>query len=303
MEKSKALFGLALLLTVGCLVGVVAAQEESPLEAGTTRLDEHGIAQVWVPAGCFMMGSSQAEATYAMSLQPPAWARAELPTERPQHEVCLTQGYWIDQYEVTNEAYQAFIDDGGYTTEQYWSEAGWAWLGGRSVDNLPANCITAEPDHPRVCITWYEAEAYATWRGGSLPTEAQWEYAARGPESFVFPWGNEWDSSLATIEPLPNVRLLPVGSFEGGESWVGAYDMAGNAMEWVSNWFDPNYYDLEVRDDPTGPETGTRKPEKGGWWGSHPFVARSAFHLYEDPPTYQDHHIGVRVITPGDAAG
>lgn len=190
------------------------------------------------------------------------------------------------------------MDAGGYSTETYWSDEGWEWLSHQQVDELPPNCTEIVTDHPRVCITWYEAQAYATWRGGQLPTEAQWELAARGPEAHIYPWGNTWDTTLANVEESDG--LVPVGSYPDGVSWVGAHDMAGNAMEWVSNWFDADYYELAVRDDPTGPASGTRKPEKGGWWGSNAFAARSAFHLSEDPPTYQDHHIGMRVVTPAE---
>jgi formylglycine-generating enzyme required for sulfatase activity len=91
---------------------------------------------------------------------------------------------------------------------------------------------------------------------------------------------------------------MPVGSYPTGASWVGARDMAGNAMEWVADWLDPAYYAKSPASDPTGPPTGTIKVEKGGWWGSNPFAARSAYRHYEDPPTYQDHHIGFRVVVP-----
>ena len=92
--------------------------------------------------------------------------------------------------------------------------------------------------------------------------------------------------------------LVPVGTYADGVSWVGAYEMSGNAMEWVQDWLDSRYYEQGDMVDPQGPETGVRKVEKGGWWGSHPFVARAAYRHFEDPPTYQDHHIGVRVVSP-----
>jgi formylglycine-generating enzyme required for sulfatase activity len=133
-----------------------------------------------------------------------------------------------------------------------WSVAGWTWLAGRDATALPAACVDAEPDQPRVCITWYEAEAYAAWRGGALPTEAQWEYAARGPSSSIFPWGEDWDASKANV--VDSKALTSVDTHPDGASWVGAVDMAGNAMEWVADWYSAAYYRQEVRDDPTGPE-------------------------------------------------
>lgn len=270
-------------------------------EAGAERVDEHGVEQVYVPAGCFLMGITPEQAQDIRAQSPPSWVTRELLSEQPQHEVCLTSGYWIDKYEVTNEAYQAFVEDGGYTTQDYWSEDGWAWLSRQNVDALPESCVELIADHPRVCVTWYEAEAYANWRGGSLPTDAQWEYAARGPEALLYPWGNEWDPTLANV--VDSEGTTPVGSYPEGASWVGALDMAGNAMEWSRDWLDAGYYAESPREDPTGPETGRIKPERGGWWGSNPFVARTTYRHYEDPPTYQDHHIGLRVVSLAEQDG
>jgi formylglycine-generating enzyme required for sulfatase activity len=266
------------------------------LAPGTMHTDPKGVEQVWVPAGTFLMGTSDDEAEVARNLSPPSWALGRLGSERPQHEVRLTSGFWIDKYEVTHTAFQAFVDDGGYETQEYWSEDGWAWLEKQSASPTSTRCAAGtEPDHPQVCVTWYEAEAYAQWRGGQLPTEVQWEYAARGPESLIYPWGNAFDGSKANV--VNSAGLTPVGSYPTGVSWVGAHDMAGNAMEWVQDWLDERYYQSSVHDDPPGPETGRRKVEKGGWWGSNPFVARSAYRHFEDPPNYQDHHIGFRVVS------
>jgi formylglycine-generating enzyme required for sulfatase activity len=300
MQKYRRLWNYFLLLLAFAAIGFqasaqTATPENSHLKAGDTRVDDKGIEQVYVPAGCFLMGTREEQAA---ELEPPSWARRELQSEQPQHEVCISQDYWIDQYEVTNAAFQVFVEDGGYTTQEYWSEDGWKWLSRKSVDALPIDTCVEEivAENPRVCITWYEAEAYAKWRGGRLPTDAEWEYAARGAESLVYPWGNEWDETKANV--VGSTGLTPVGSYPDGVSWVGAHDMSGNAMEWVQDWLDYKYYELQVRDDPTGPETGAQKIEKGGWWGSNPFVARAAYHHFEDPPTYQDHHIGFRVVTP-----
>lgn len=264
-------------------------------ELGVTRVDAFGIEQVWVPAGKFMMGTSAA--TMA-ELKPPRFAaQAQQPeSEQPAHAVEITRGFWMDKYEVTNAAFEAFVQAGGYETEAYWSEAGWKWRQSRAMA-LPIDCKDKKPDVPRACVTWFEAEAYAKWRGGQLPTEAQWEFAARGPESFLYPWGNEWDEAKCNLSG--SIGLKPVGSFPAGVSWVGAQDMAGNAMEWVQDWWSISYYAESPEQDPTGPATGARKVEKGGWWGgpSPSYIARSAYRHFEDPPGYQDHHIGFRIIT------
>ena len=112
----------------------------------------------------------------------------------------------------------------------------------------------------------------------------------------IYPWGNTFNSGNANV--VDSVGLTPVGSYPEGVSWVGAHDMSGNAMEWVQDWLDYDYYQQSEQYDPQGPETGYIKIEKGGWWGSNAFVARSAYRHFEDPPTYQDAHIGFRIVTP-----
>jgi formylglycine-generating enzyme required for sulfatase activity len=271
--------------------------------AGERRDDAKGIAQVYVPAGCFLMGSTPAQIAAALALGPPAWVNATAKSEQPQHEVCLTSGYWLDRTEVTNAAYAAFVADGGYDKPELWSADGRAWLGFQNKAQLPVACEqNALPDHPRVCVTWYEAEAYATWRGGRLPTEAQWEFAARGPSSLVYPWGNDWDAARANV--VDSAGTTAVGTYPDGASWVGALDLAGNAMEWVQDWLSNTYYSVSPKNDPTGSAFGVRKVEKGGWWGSNPYVARGAYRHFEDPPEYQDHHIGFRIVSsPSSPAG
>ena len=263
---------------------------------GTTRTDDRGVDQVFVPAGTFRMGTDDTDPTGILA--PPEWARLELRSERPAHEVTLTSGYWIDTTEVTNAAFADFVADGGYATEAWWSDEGWAWLETQDAAALPDDCVEPLADHPRVCITWFEAEAYAAWRGGSLPTEAQWEFAARGPDSRIFPWGDEWDPAKARI--VDATESSAVGSLPEGASWVGGLDMSGNAMEWVADWWRVTAYQDAAREDPTGPALGSAKVEKGGWWGAVPYVGRSAYRHFEDPPTYRDHHIGVRVASPAD---
>jgi formylglycine-generating enzyme required for sulfatase activity len=259
------------------------------------RRDPKGIEQVWVPPGSFLMGTDDATLGELRALHPPAWVMKEFDSERPQHQVRLTEGYWIDKHEVTNAAFQAFLQDGGYTTPAYWSEAGRAWLGRQRLDALPATCPGERPDHPRRCVTWFEAEAYARWRGGQLPIEAEWEYAARGPKSPRYPWGDAFDPARCNV--VDATGPVPVGTYPNGTSWVGAEDMAGNAMEWVADWLAVDYYRQGVAENPVGPASGTVKVEKGGWWGSNPFVARAAYRHYEDPPEYGDKHIGFRIIS------
>jgi formylglycine-generating enzyme required for sulfatase activity len=270
---------------------VPATPSPTPLHRpGDLRRDQDGIQQVWVPAGSFLMGTASAD-----GLTVPPWAKNELASEMPQHQVQLTHGFWLDRFEVTNGAFQAFVDAGGYTQRRYWSDAGWDWLT-HQIAHPPRTCDQSGAEFPRACVTWHEAQAYATWRGGRLPTEAEWEFAARGPQSLIYPWGNTWEPALANV--VDSQGSQPVGSYPGGASWVGALDMSGNLMEWVQDWLDSHYYEASPAQDPPGPDHGFRKVEKGGWWGSVPFTARAAYRHFEDPPEYQDHHIGFRVLTP-----
>ena len=303
-STSSVFAGLAALIVLalgsGCATapptGPTAAPTPAPARAaGESRADARGIQQVWVPAGTFLMGTDEATIREIVEQNPPRWMDRALGSETPQHSVQLTRGFWIDRYEVTNAAFRAFVDAGGYRDRALWSEPGWSWLGQQDASRLPHNC-GGEPNAPRVCVTWFEAEAYARWRGGRLPTEAEWEYAARGPDSRRYPWGNAFDATRCNV--VDSTGPKPVGSHPEGASWVGAHDMAGNAMEWVHDWLDPGYYALGVKDDPAGPDSGSIKVEKGGWWGSNPFVARSAYRHFEDPPDYKDKHIGFRIVTP-----
>jgi formylglycine-generating enzyme required for sulfatase activity len=264
--------------------------------AGEVRTDHQGVQQVWVTPDTFQMGTSELEASAIKALHPPAFVLGELPSEQPKHLVRLTTGYWIDKYEVTNAAFQAFVDDSGYYKIEFWSLEGQKWLHTQSVSNLPHSIGQQLSNCPRVNITWYEAEAYAHWRGGRIPTEAEWEFAARGPTSLIYPWGNIYDTAKANV--VGSTGSTVAGSYPNGASWVGACDMAGNAMEWVQDWLDVNYYKQNITDNPQGPAAGTIKIEKGGWWGSNPYAARSAYRHFEDPPTYGDQHIGFRIVSP-----
>ena len=260
---------------------------------GTPRVDRSGIDQVWVPAGAFTMGSSDRDLADVRAEGPPKWVERELASEAPAHVVHLSKGFWIDRHEVTNAAFARFVADRGYERREFWSEAGWAWLRGSDRSSLPAPCEGAEPAMPRRCVTWFEAEAYAAWRGGRLPTEAEWEYAARGPRSLRYPWGADFDPARCNV--VDSKGPVAVGRYPGGSSWIGASDLAGNAMEWVADWL--GSHDSAEVTDPKGPASGTIKIEKGGWWGANRFVARAAYRHYEDPPAYQDAHIGFRIVT------
>lgn len=237
---------------------------------GTRMTDEKGVIMVYVPPGTFQMGSSNDA------------------DERPIHSVTIERGFWLDLTPVTNASYAQFITDGGYKTETYWTPGGWAWrktadkTAPRDYDDFTA------PQQPRVGVTWFEADAYCRWRGGRLPTEAEWEWAARGERSLVYPWGNDFkrDSSVVIYRENSGEKSHPVG--EGirvaGASWVGALDMSGNVWEWISSLYTPYPYDgNDGREADTGDRTDVLRVLRGGSWGDSQDNVRAANRFRVDP--------------------
>jgi iron(II)-dependent oxidoreductase len=195
---------------------------------------------VLVPAGEFWMGSD------------------EYPDEKPRHRVYL-DAYHIDKYEVTNALYKRFMDPTG-----------------RSAPALWTNSNFNGPTQPVVGVDWYDAEAYCRWAGKRLPTEAEWEKAARGTDGRKYPWGHDWDSSKANSREIKIDKTVAVGSYPAGVSPYGAHDMAGNVWEWVADWYDKDYYKRSPDRNPTGPSTGQYKVLRGGAWVNNPINLRTA---------------------------
>ncbi|MCE7948774.1 MAG: formylglycine-generating enzyme family protein [Chloroflexi bacterium CFX4] len=249
-------------------------------QLGDRRTDEKtGAIMVYVPAGKFMMGSDNGDSD-----------------ERPVHEQFIAQSLWLDLTPVTNAAYAKFVADGGYRQRELWTAAGWAWREKGSVI-APQNYdgFTA-PNQPRVGISWYEVWAFAAWRGGRLPTEAEWEWAARGPENRVYPWGNSFVDDLEYVIYHGNSggKTHPVG--EGirikGAAWCGALDMSGNVWEWVSSVYEPYPYRA---DDGRETRDGTdSRGLRGGSWYYDRGDARAAFRSRPDPD-FRGFNLGVRV--------
>jgi formylglycine-generating enzyme required for sulfatase activity len=218
------------------LTAIAALKSRTPVVQ-----DFDGVPMVEVPAGCFFMGSTLYTDT------------------QPINQQCFDAPFWIGQTEVTNAQYRVFMDDGGYTHPDYWTDDGWTW---RTEDHImqPA-CWTESaynaPNQPVVCVSWYEAAAYAAWLSAKLgyearlPTEAEWEYAARGPDSLLYPWGNDWDPAKAvTNESGANApALVNRDGSQLGASWVGARDMSGNVWEWTSSIYDQEAFPYPYRAD------------------------------------------------------
>jgi formylglycine-generating enzyme required for sulfatase activity len=237
---------------------------------------------VMTTTGSFVMGSDP---------EVDRWAQND---EQPQHEVVL-DAYAIMKYEVTNAQYARCIE---------------ATVCKGKVEGTLADPEYA--DHPVVNVTWYDAQTFCEWVGGRLPTEAEWEYAARGPEGRIYPWGDAFDCAKGNFDDETAVtdevgqegcdgfsRTAPVGSFPEGVSWCGAYDMAGNVYEWVADWYGEGYYASAPTENPTGPATGEYRVIRGGSWVEtlrdevHSAVPRGAFRSgYE--PFVTDNRVGLR---------
>ena len=173
---------------------------------------------VYIPEGEFLMGNNGRNSSEGSGDE----------DEQPLHRVYL-KGYWMDRYEVTNAMYEAFVKATGHRTPKHWDQG-----------HYPSQ----KANHPVVYVDWHDADAYCRWAGERLPTEEEWEKAARGTDGRVFPWGNQFDVKKANTPQYWLTQgkeggTLPVGSFEAGKSPYGLYDMAGNVYEWTSSWYKP----------------------------------------------------------------
>ena len=232
-----------------------------------------------VPAGEFLMGSTNADIDQAQ-----AWSsksRREFEDEFPQHSVYL-DAYYIDRFEVTNAQFEAFVNATGYRTTA--EEKG-------EFNTWRAAYAPGMENYPVVWMSWYDADAYCKWAGKRLPTEAEWEKAARGNLGRIFPWGNEWDPTKANSGETGYGHTMPVGSFPTGFSYYGARDMAGNVWEWVADWWDPGYYSVSPTRNPQGPLTPTQnKVLRGGAFGNARWQLRTAHRHTGGPDGYARDH-------------
>jgi formylglycine-generating enzyme required for sulfatase activity len=254
--------GVIAVLALAIVSNVCCAQTPNALDkpgtkAGDTATGPDGGVCVWVPAGEFDMGSKEGDGD-----------------EQPVHHVRITKGFWLGKCTVAFGQWKAYCEKVGIKMEA-------SGLG----DN-----------HPVVNVTWGEAVAYCEHYRMSLPTEAQWEYAARGPDDRRYPWGEEWDPKKCcnNANQGPRGQTFPVGSFPEGVSWCGALDMAGNVWQWCKDWYASTYYAASPDADPQGPGEGEHltvqlqsgnltfvsRALRGGSWFRDGRGCRSSFRTY-----------------------
>jgi formylglycine-generating enzyme required for sulfatase activity len=310
------------LLRDGALASVLT------LTAGTAEKFERTmppsmIETVAIPAGTFLMGSSDGSAfgsgTPGVDLNATPADPYRDPNEIPQHKVTLTKDFYMSRYQVTKAQYTAFlnatgvgsdrkamVNDGTTTVSRTLfseNEYDWTprWNGAtQKWDVTKAGGEQHPGDVPMLNVTWYGAKAYADWIGGSLPTEAQWEYACRAGTTTAYSFGDDaskLDNYAWYVDNKPKHWEGPEGpGLVGTKSpnpW-GLYDMHGNVQEWCSDWYASNYYSTSPNDDPTGPASGSDRVLRGGTWNYAAWTCRSAFR-YSSVPDNGHHTIGFRV--------
>ena len=250
-------------------------------DAWTSPVDNMTL--VYVPAGEFQMGAREGDEQ----------AEAD---EMPMRRVALN-AFWIDRSEVTNAMFAAFLTEKG---NEKWYEAaspdakisvlGPDWVVEKGYENNP---VTE--------VTWFGAQAYCEWAGRRLPTEAEWEKAARGADGRIFPWGStQPNCSLAnfwTGDKSCSDGPAEVGSYQGGASPFNIWDMAGNVWEWVADWYSDTYYASAPVDNPNGPGNGSVKVMRGGSFESGPRTLRVS-DRNSDEPGVGRYRLGFRCVMP-----
>jgi formylglycine-generating enzyme required for sulfatase activity len=223
--------------------------EKTNSKIGDVKINpKDGAEMVWIPEGEFLMGSTDEQIVNLLSNNP-SYKSEWFDREKPQHKVYL-DGYWMYKYEVTVAQYEKFCTE---TSRAMRNAPQWGWI----------------ENHPIANVTWQDAFDYAKWAGASLPTEAQWEKAARGTEGLTWPWGNEWDASKCNGK-LKELRMTqPVGSHPADASSYGCMDMAGNVWEWCADWYAADYYATSPYKNPTGPSSGSYRTLRGGGYGGN----------------------------------
>jgi formylglycine-generating enzyme required for sulfatase activity len=246
-----------------------------------------------VPPGCFMMGITGEQADYLMSFPSSIMELEDFKDQTSAHEVCFVDAFWIDLTEVTQEQFSRLNGEAKLQSHFQGNEL------------------------PRERITWMEATNFCEQRGARLPTEAEWEYAARGPDGNLFPWGNAFDCRMGNfddtevddpglIDGSPNcdgyATTAPVGSLEAGASWVGALDLAGNVWEWVSDRYGMRYYNSQAGGsiNPMGPTVGEYRVVRGGAWSINEVDHLSATFRGGIDPAIAIEHLGFRCARSRD---
>ncbi|MBN1935994.1 MAG: SUMF1/EgtB/PvdO family nonheme iron enzyme [Anaerolineae bacterium] len=272
---------------------IVPGPTPTQLVEGSIWVWTDNSAMVYVPAGVFWMGSTEDEIQEIVLDKCPSCDKEDYTREQPLHEVYL-DAFWIDQTEVTNTQFAIFLNEQRNlvwdTRERWWQYSGIEFV------NQEYRSKEGFADYPVVYVTWDEAVAYCQWAGKKLPTEAEWERAARGVYRYIYPWGNDsvgvrWNfcdkqciySHKSTLIDDGYKQAAPIGSYPLGMSPCGTLDMAGNVSEWVMDWYSEDFYKISPRDNPQGPLLGRTRVIRGGSFDTTWIRTRSTYRDNEDP--------------------
>ena len=268
---------LSELIRVLIMSGLVVVTTEFAANADfpQTATGKDGAPLKLIPAGEFLMGTSLSNRDGGRD-------------EYPERQIFLN-AFYMDTFEVTNGRYLEFIKATGHRLPEHPRDKKLTLWQGATVPETFR-------EHPVVNADWHDAEAYCTWAGRRLPTEAEWERAARGTTGRRFPWG-DMEPTRTLANYLNQWRngggLEPVGSHPQGASQEGVQDLQGNVWEWVDDWYDPHSYEKGPVRNPKGPSQGTRKVIRGSGWESEAPLLRSAHRLSSDPRN-RNHSLGFR---------
>jgi formylglycine-generating enzyme required for sulfatase activity len=317
-----------------CLPGCVATSDAGGFRENLTTsvrpalskelTGKDGAPMVLISAGSFLMGSTKDEVERAIKdcveglgqdqQTCEGWYKPEL----PQHKVQM-DAFYFDTYEVTNRRFQQFTRQTGYRTTTEREGSAFAFVEGKGWEDVkgaswvkpeagPTVFDSNRAEHPVVAVSWDDAQAYCRWAEKRLPTEAEWEYAARAGTTTTYWWGQgnprsrlveniADESAKKLLKPIMSgyddgsVRTAPIGSYEANP-W-GLYDISGNVREWTADWYGEEYYGKSPVRNPTGPSSGQYRMLRGGSWGDGPVHVRSAARD-RDTPTRRDVGVGFR---------
>jgi len=232
---------------------------------GTDESQGKGVAD-----GCFLMGRPAGQG---------------FTDEQPQHSVRVSC-FRLGKTEVSNEDFAAFLNQAGEDAADHrWIDDD-AAVGLEKKADGTWRAVPGRDRWPVSGVSWYGAGAYCEYVGGRLPTEAEWEWAAAGPDLRVYPWGDDWDPSLCCWQGNQGAPYVDVDSHAEGASWCGALGMAGNVWEWCADWY--GTYTTGQQDDPQGPKEGEQRVVRGGFYGNAPDLVRGSCRLRQPPETCRD---------------
>jgi len=268
------------------LLGYKTIRLEVKDEIGLSRIAEEEVfltvaskEMILIPAGEFIMGSPEGVGN---------------DDERPRHTVYLDD-FLISKYEVTNKQYVEFLNATGKNDDGV----------GHTFVNMDIarirykdqiyKMVKGWDDHPVVGLSWHGANAYAEWDGGRLPTEAEWEKAARGADGRKWPWGDLWEAANCNTLESGQHGTIPVGSYPMGASVYGVHDLTGNVYEWLADWYQADYYKSSPERNPKGPDSGAFRVLRGGSWAEPKERCRPSVR-FGQPPESADSDFGFRIV-------